>query len=271
MEDAARALRRTLGIPEVGSAEAHSTVLDGWRVAARGARNIGLIRLFDVDHEPGPDHRDWQPRLVAQELLDHMGHERISTHVASSFAQMDAAGHHLDDPALVLAIASREGAHEPRSPSMRGCGARTTRGARTTLGVGGTGWISLAQCAAVSAPRATRPTTNTPSCAGLTATKRWRRSSPQTSTGMISWFSTRRTSCGQSASSERRCVSCSAMTRGWRRGARTCAARGPSSRSAVEGAAASCMRCGVPGTSAMTRASSRTPRWSGPTASSAPA
>lgn len=49
-----------------------------------------------------------EPRLLARELMDHMASEQISTHVSRSVAQMDAAGHHIDDQALVLAVASRE-------------------------------------------------------------------------------------------------------------------------------------------------------------------
>ena len=108
LDDAADEARQRFRIPPVNAPENRSSIYDGWYVTARGARFIGLIRSYDVDLRPGPDHVEMQPRLLARELMEHMADERISTHVSRSFAAMDAAGHHVDDQAIVLAIASRE-------------------------------------------------------------------------------------------------------------------------------------------------------------------
>src|SRR5690606_4692759 len=104
LDDAADEARQRFRIPPVHAPEHRSSIYDGWYVTARGARFIGLIRSYDVDLRPGPDHVEMQPRLLARELMEHMADERISTHVSRSFAAMDAAGHHLDDQAIVLAI-----------------------------------------------------------------------------------------------------------------------------------------------------------------------
>lgn len=106
---AADEVRAQLGIPGVNSVENnHSRERDGWLMLTPYRRFIGLIRLYDVDERPGREHVDLEPRLLAAELNEHYGSPAISTHVSASFLSMDSAGHHVDDRALVLAIASRE-------------------------------------------------------------------------------------------------------------------------------------------------------------------
>ncbi len=106
LDEAADLARSRFGIPPVGAPENHSTTRDGWLVPGHEPPYIGLIRNYDIDHRPG--RRSPQPRLLARELMEHMLEPRVGTHVSRSFTQMLAAGHHVHDPALVLAIASRE-------------------------------------------------------------------------------------------------------------------------------------------------------------------
>ena len=155
LDDAAEDVRTRLGIPGVGSAESHSSVLDGWRVTGAGVRNIGLVRVYDVDLLPGTDHVQMEPRLLARELMDHMHSEAISTHVSRSFAQMDAAHRHIEDPSIVLAIASREAS--PRAAITTSDTFRCSyhRGGRTMRTGAGSGCPSRPRCGDVSARRRT--------------------------------------------------------------------------------------------------------------------
>lgn len=99
LDNAAADIRSRLGIPAINAPEnRNSSLHDGWYVSARGARYIGLLRRY----------RGRGVRLIARELMEHMRREPIAAHVSRSFTEMDAAGHHVDDPALVLAIISRE-------------------------------------------------------------------------------------------------------------------------------------------------------------------
>jgi hypothetical protein len=81
LDDAAEEVRERMGIPGINSPESQSSVLDGWHVTGHGSRNIGLIRVYDVDLLPGADHVQMEPRLLARECMEHMQSERISTHV----------------------------------------------------------------------------------------------------------------------------------------------------------------------------------------------
>jgi hypothetical protein len=112
MEQRAAELRRQLRIPGPGEAtNAPDTpgrpFHDGWWVEESGARWIGLVRGIDRDSVTGQLSRGV---LLAEQVLDrvHEAPGSTSTHYSSSFVAMTAAGHYAEDPALVLAIGSRE-------------------------------------------------------------------------------------------------------------------------------------------------------------------
>lgn len=110
MEQAAAELRRELDIPSVGASSegprGSRPFHDGWWVTRSGARWIGLIRQVDRDAAG----RTVGGILLAQEVLDHVLSDQAgaSTHHSRSFLAMTAAGHHAEDPALVIALACRE-------------------------------------------------------------------------------------------------------------------------------------------------------------------
>lgn len=112
MEQRAAELRGRLGIPGPGEATnapdtAGRPFRDGWWVERSGARWIGLIRGVEED---AITHRITRGVLLAEQVLDRVqeAREATSTHYSSSFVAMTAAGHYAEDPALVLAIGSRE-------------------------------------------------------------------------------------------------------------------------------------------------------------------
>lgn len=103
MDDRAAELRGEFGIPSPGSPQNEGNASrDGWLIRQLGhARFIGLIRGTGAGSPPD---------LMARILRDRLrAHSRLADHVHRSFDTMDAAGHHVDDPALALAIAFREG------------------------------------------------------------------------------------------------------------------------------------------------------------------
>lgn len=101
MDDMAVEVRQRLRIPPLGSASVrHRADQDGWLVLRRGARFIGLVRRY-----PAPAGR----MLLARRLREKLAaNTRLGLHVSHSWDAMDAAGHHIDDPALALAVAMRE-------------------------------------------------------------------------------------------------------------------------------------------------------------------
>lgn len=103
MDERAAELRGQLGIPPPGSpANGANASRDGWLIRQLGhARFIGLIRGTGPGSPP-----DLLARILRNRLREH---SRLADHVHRSFATMDAAGHHVDDPAVALAIAFREG------------------------------------------------------------------------------------------------------------------------------------------------------------------
>jgi hypothetical protein len=110
MERRAAELRGQLGIPGPGEAPnappaPSSAVHDGWWVTRSGPRWIGLIRAVDRDSTA-----QLRGILLAEQVLDRVmrNPQNASTHYSSSFVAMTAAGHYAEDPALVIAIGSRE-------------------------------------------------------------------------------------------------------------------------------------------------------------------
>lgn len=109
LDDAADDVRSRLGIPHVGAPENGSATFDGWLVTARGARFIGLIRRYrDLDQVNDEGEHPRVPRLLARELVERLENERVATFVTRQFEEMENANHHVQDPAIVLAIVSRE-------------------------------------------------------------------------------------------------------------------------------------------------------------------